>query len=134
MNQHHFTRQTEDNLVVVPCQVDDDPLALALDTGASHTTIDLTPLLMAGYELKDNIGTTRMETANGEIDTYIFVLREFSSMGLTRKDMKVASYDFFVRGLFAEFDGVLGLDFFEGHKVCLDLAENVITLHTGNKQ
>lgn len=133
MNEHHFARQTEDNLVIVPCQVDDDPLALALDTGASHTTIDLTPLLMAGYELKDNIGTIPMETANGEIDTYIFVIEEFSSLGLARKNMKVASYDFFAHGIFADFDGVLGLDFFEGHKVCLDLDKNLVTLHIKKK-
>ncbi len=133
MNEHRFTRKTEDNLVVIPCQVDKDRLALALDTGASHTTIDLTPLLMAGYELKQSIGIASMETANGEIDTYIFVIEEFSSLGLTRKNMKVASYDFFAHGIFADFDGVLGLDFFEGHKVCLDLDENVVTLHTKNK-
>ncbi len=38
MSQHTFQRLSDDSLIVVPCKIGRDPLALALDTGASHTT------------------------------------------------------------------------------------------------
>lgn len=39
MRKQEFSRKTEDSLIVVPCAIDKNPLALALDTGASHTTV-----------------------------------------------------------------------------------------------
>ena len=68
MKTHSFKRKSKDNLIVVPCYVGYDKLALALDTGASHTTLDLTPLLIAGYEMKDIVRTEQIETASGIID------------------------------------------------------------------
>lgn len=87
-------RPSDDSLIVVPCKIGLDPLALALDTGASHTTIDLTPLLVAGYEMKDAIRNTQIETASGVIDTQVFVIKEFSSLGVTKYNFEVCAYDF----------------------------------------
>ena len=41
MKKQEFTRPTDDSLIVIPCKIEKNLLALALDTGASHTTIDL---------------------------------------------------------------------------------------------
>ncbi len=78
MKKQEFTRPTNDSLIVIPCKIEENPLALALDTGASHTTVDLTPLFMSGYELKDAINTEQIETASGIIDAYIFKVKSFT--------------------------------------------------------
>lgn len=128
MSEHTFLRPSDDSLIVVPCTLDQDPVALALDTGASHTTIDLTPLLMAGYEMKDAVGATQIETASGVVDSHIFVVRALSSLGITRYNMEVCAYDFFAYHLLTDFDGVLGLDFFADAKFCIDMKLGVITI------
>ncbi len=128
MNEHSFVRPSDDSLIVVPCKIDQDPLALALDTGASHTTIDLTPLLMAGYEMKDAVRSIQIETASGVVDSHVFVVREFSSLGITKRNMEVCAYDFFAYHLLTDFDGVLGLDFFADAKFCVDMKSGIITI------
>ena len=128
MSQHSFRRFSDDSLIVVPCKIGRDPLALALDTGASHTTIDLTPLLMAGYEMKDAVRSAQIETASGIIDTQVFLVREFSSLGIIKRDFEVCAYDFFTYHLLTDFDGVLGLDFFADTQFCIDLKKGIITI------
>ena len=89
MTKHSFSRPSDDSLIILPCRIGFDPLTLALDTGASHTTIDLSPLLIAGYEMKDVLRKEMIETASGVIETYIFKLKKFSSMGIVKKDFEV---------------------------------------------
>jgi predicted aspartyl protease len=127
MKTHSFKRKSPDSLIVVPCYVGYDKLALALDTGASHTTLDLTPLLIAGYEMKDAIRTEQIETASGVIEAHVFVVKEFSSLDIRRQNIEICAYDFLAYHLITDFDGVLGLDFFENIKFCIDMQHNVIT-------
>ena len=128
MRTEPFTRESEDSLIIVKSYIGIHSLGLALDTGASHTTVDLTQLLMAGYEIKQAIGTAQIETASGFIDSYIFKVAEFSCMGVTKRNIDIAAYDFFAYHLLADFDGVLGLDFFNEHKFCVDFKRSLITL------
>ena len=44
MKKTTFERENEDNLIVIDCKVHKHKVFLALDTGASHTTIDLAAL------------------------------------------------------------------------------------------
>ncbi len=128
MNMHHFVRTNEDDLVVIPCKIDKDKITLALDTGASHTTVDLTPLLLAGYSVSDAIGTEKIETASGIIEAHIFVVRQMECLGITRQNFKLSAYDFFAYHFLADFEGVLGLDFLKGTKFCIDLDDQEITI------
>ena len=128
MKKHKFSRNTQNSLIVVPCFISKDPIALALDTGASHTTIDITSLLMAGYELKDAVGAIQLEAASGIIDARIFILKEFSCLGISKKNVEVCAYDFLAHHLLTDFDGVLGLDFFSGVKFCIDMEKSEITI------
>ena len=127
MKKQEFTRPTDDSLIVIPCKIEKNLLALALDTGASHTTIDLTPLFMSEYELKDAIGTQQIETASGVIDAYIFKVKSFTALGTTKKDFTVCAYDFFAYHYLTDFDGVIGLDFFEDLKFCVNLKAGLVT-------
>lgn len=133
MKTHHFVRHNEDDLVVVPCKIDADKITLALDTGASHTTIDLTPLLLAGYSVSDAVGMERIETASGIIEAHIFIVNRIECLGIVRKNFKLSAYDFFAYHFLSDFEGVLGLDFLKGTKFCVDLDEQEITIQLKNK-
>lgn len=101
---------------------------LALDTGASHTTIDLAALIIAGYSLSDAIREVEIETASGVIKGFVFVLKEFRAMDTVLQNIEVCAYDFFAHHLLTDFDGVIGLDFFKGVKFCIDMNNSEITI------
>lgn len=134
MTEHSFIRENDDNLIVVNCSIDDSPLALALDTGASHTTVDLTPLLLEGYEISNAVGIEKIATGSGVVDAYIFVLAKIEAFGIVKYNFQVCAYDFFAYHYSADFEGVLGLDFLHDTKFCIDMQEQVITIQTKSKK
>jgi predicted aspartyl protease len=72
---HKFKREPESGLIIVNVEIDNKyELKMVLDTGATNTTIDSNALYLLGHDLKDNIGTVEIETANGIIETEIFEL------------------------------------------------------------
>ena len=113
MRTYKFKRIDEDSLIVVECILGPDRLSLALDTGASHTVIDLSAVLLAGYEMKDVTRVVELETGKGSIDAYVFEIEAVISLGITREKMEICSYDFFANNLLSDIHGVLGLDFFK---------------------
>ena len=124
-----FKREPENGLIIVSIEIDDKyELKMVLDIGATNTTIDSNALYLLGYDLKDNIGTVIIETANGIIETEVFELDSFSSLGLTKKKFQIQVYDFLAHDILSDYNGLLGLDFFEGTKFCIDLKQNTITL------
>ena len=94
---------------------------MALDTGASSTTFDINALLMANFPISDIIETGLVETANGIVELDIIQTNLISAFGHAVRGMKVQMYDFLKRGVVSDYDGVLGLDFFEGTE--LDISE-----------
>jgi predicted aspartyl protease len=127
-NNHSFTRQDDESLIIIPCMIDKDPFTVAVDTGASHTVMDLTPLLMSGYEMKNALRKVPLEAASGIIEAYIFQVKSFTSLGITHKNMEVCAYDFYAHHVLAEFDGVLGLNFFQEHTFCINLKKQIISV------
>ncbi len=128
MRKYPFKRKDKGSLITVPCRIGIDTIALALDTGASHTTFDLTQILMLGYSVTDAIRMERVETGGGIVETYVFVLKQLTCLGITRTNIEVSAYDFFAFNIVADFDGVLGLDFFEDVKFCIDLKQKEINI------
>lgn len=128
MKIYPFRRKSKDSLITIPCKVGNDNIALALDTGASHTTFDLTQMLMLGYNISDAIRMEQVETGGGIVETYVFVLKQLSCLGITRHNIEISAYDFFAFNIVAEFDGVLGLDFFDDVKFCIDLKQEEIII------
>ena len=127
-NTYYFELKTPDSLIDVSCRLKDENFRFALDTGASHTVIDLAALIVAGYDLYDSIRTVQLETGNGSVEGYIFQVSEFTALGVTRRNMEICSYDFFGNNVFAEIHGVLGLDFFSNKKFCIDMAKFELTI------
>lgn len=124
-----YKREPESGLIIVGIEIDDKyELKMVLDTGATNTTIDSNALHLLGYNLEDNIGKVEIETANGIIETEVFEIKSFSSLGRTIEKFQVQVYDFIAHGVFSDYNGLLGLDFLEGMKFCLDTNHNAITL------
>ncbi|MEO0041350.1 MAG: Aspartyl protease [Bacteroidota bacterium] len=128
MKKTTFERQHEDHLIIIDCKIQRHKVFLALDTGASHTTVDLTALIIAGYSLKDAIREIEIETASGVINGYVFKVKEFRAFDTILQDIEICAYDFFTNHVLTDFDGVLGLDFFKGKKFCIDMNNSEITL------
>ena len=124
-----FRRDPESSLIILSVEIDNKfELKMVLDTGATNTTIDSNTLYLLGYDLKDNIGIVEIETANGIIESEVFEIGNFSSLGQTKDKFQIQVYDFSAHGIFSNYNGLLGLDFFEGKKFCIDTILNTITL------
>lgn len=128
MKKTTFERQNDEQLIVIDCKIGTHKVLLALDTGASHTTIDLAALIIAGYSISDSIREVEMETASGIIKGFVFVLKEFIAIDTVLQNIEICAYDFFANHLLTDFDGVLGLDFFKGVKFCIDMNKAEITI------
>ena len=126
---YRFKREPESGLILVNVEVDGKyELRVILDTGASNTTIDSNALYLIGYDLKDSVGTVAIETANGIIESDVFELGTFASLGMTKAGFPIQVYDFLAHGVFSDYDGLLGLDFLEGTNFCIDTRQNTITI------
>lgn len=126
MNTYKFKRLDEDSLIIVETNLGTESLSLALDTGASHTVIDLSAVLLAGYEMKDVVRIVELETGKGSIDAYVFKIDAVSSLGVIHKNMEVCSYDFFANNLLSDIHGVLGLDFFKDRDLYISFKRSEI--------
>ena len=96
MREFPFEIEDEDSLIVtVDCAIQGDDYTLALDTGASNTVVDLAVLIILGYEIKDSVRTVEFETAKGSLTAYVFLVKQITALGITRRNMEICSYDFF---------------------------------------
>lgn len=128
MSVFRFSLENEDSLIRVDAQADRSDITLALDTGATHTVIDLTMMLLNGYDLDKVVRTVEFETAKGPIKAHIFRIVSLTALGRTIKNVEVSSYDFFGNNLLLDIDGVLGLDFFKDTELTINFKEATITL------
>lgn len=128
MSKFRFRLPREESLVLVDCRVGAGNYTMALDTGASHTIIDLTALLIVGIDPVDSIRKEDFETAGGIVTASVFLLPSFTALGLTRHDFEVCAYDFIGTGIVSEFDGMLGLDFFRGTDLFISFKRFEISL------
>ena len=99
---------------------------MAIDTAASITTFDFNPLHMANYPTGNIIETTMVETANGMMEVDIIQTNVLSAFGHSVRGMKVQMYDFLKRGVISDYDGVLGLDFFENTEFTVNMKNQTI--------
>ncbi len=83
---------------------------------------------MSGFRAKDSIGAVLVETASGVIDTDLYELDTFQLLGINYKKFVVQAYDFIAHGIVSDYNGLLGIDFFEGYKFCIDMTTNELTL------
>jgi len=128
MMKFKFSIDENHNVILVDAKLNGFSTRLLLDTGASNTVIDLTTLLSTGFHFKDSIDKIKIETAKGIVEAEVFVVKQLESLGITQQKYAVTAYDFIGNGIISEFDGVLGLDFFENNKICIDFVKSEITI------
>jgi predicted aspartyl protease len=127
--KYRFERDPEGEIILVNVQLDGKhTFKMVLDTGASRTTIDTTILYMADYNIGNATETSTIETANGMVEVEIFEVHSLTSLGHTKRQLPIQAYDFLAHGILSDYDGLLGLDFFEGLAFCIDMATNTIEI------
>jgi hypothetical protein len=102
---------------------------LALDTAATHTTIDSNALFLSGYQLKDAIAEAEIETSNGIVNVEIYNISRFECLGIKKENIEIQVYDFMAHGVNSEYHGVVGLNFLKDHKFCIDMVKGEITIN-----
>jgi predicted aspartyl protease len=118
-----FQRQDEESLILIDFNLNHSTLLLAFDTGATHTVIDYTALLLMEISVPKNSEVVLLETAKGVIEAQVIEVSECSFCGIKRQNFKILTYDYIANGVLVDIDGVLGLDFLEGYKFCVDMEE-----------
>ncbi len=83
---------------------------------------------IAGYDLKNAIRSQEIEPANGVVETKVFEIQKLVALGISKTDFPVQVYDFVAHGILSNFNGLLGMDFFEGTKFCIDTVKNQISV------
>lgn len=126
---YHLIRETETGLLTVVGLINGaHRLKLILDTGATVTTIDSNVLYMSGFRPQNSVGTALVETASGIIETDLYELKTLRLFGVTQENFVVQAYDFLTHGIVSDYNGLLGIDFFEGYKFCIDMTTNELTI------
>ena len=124
-----FDLQTDEDIIVVNAVIEGKyQCRLALDTAATHTTIDSNVLYFTGYELKDSKGEREIETSNGIIIVELYTIERLECLGINKSDFEVQVYDFLSHGITSDYDGVIGLDFLKSHKFCVDITRGELTI------
>jgi hypothetical protein len=126
---YQFDRMPDCGLIILSVTLDGkSKFRMILDTGCSNTTIDSNAMYLSGYELKDAIEIVNIETANGIVESEIYEIESMDSLGIHKEKLQIQVYDFLAHGIFSNYDGLLGLDFFEGTAFCIDTIKNEITV------
>ena len=129
MKVFKFPITTDEDVIIVDASIEDRyKFRLALDTAATHTTIDSNVLYLSGYELKESKGEAELETSNGIIVVERYDIEQFECLGIVKPTFEVQVYDFLAHGIVSDYDGVVGLNFLREQKFCIDIMNGEITV------
>ena len=124
-----FDLLTDEDVIIVNASISKKyKLRLALDTAATHTTIDSNVLYFSGYELKNSKGEQEIETSNGIIIVETYDIDQLECLGIIKTNFEVQVYDFLSHGITSDYDGVIGLNFLKENKFCIDIAKGEISV------
>ena len=115
--------------IIVPTYVfgpsGDTVARLALDTGAMRTLIGTALLVWLGYDPAATSERVRVTTASGIEFTPTFAVDRLEGLGQRRDAFPIICHTLPPS---ASVDGLLGLDFFRGHRLTLDFLAGEIAL------
>ena len=98
---------------------------LALDTGATVTTIQTAVLVAIGYDPAASVDRLSMTTGSGVEYVARLPIRRIEALGRERADFPVVAHTLPPS---ATVDGLLGLDYMRGHVLTVDFPRGVVTL------
>lgn len=117
------------DLIIVPVRLvgpdDEQILRFALDTGATSSVLDWECASQVGYTPSALAQQIQITTASGAEPVIRIAVKRFEALGQQRHNFPVLCY---VLPSGVSFDGLLGLDFFQGHKLTLDFRIGLVTL------
>jgi gag-polyprotein putative aspartyl protease len=124
-----FDLLTDEDVIILNVSIEGKfKFRLALDTAATHTTIDSNVLYFSGYELKNSKGEKEIETSNGIIVVETYDIEHLECLGIIKTDFEVQVYDFLAHGITSDYDGVIGLNFLREHKFCIDILKGEVSV------
>jgi len=130
MKMFSFDLPTDEDVIIVNASIEGKyKFRLALDTAATHTTIDSNVLYFSGYELKNSKGEQEIETSNGIIVVETYDIQHLECLGIIVTDFEVQVYDFLAHGITSDYDGVIGLNFLREHKFCIDISKGEVSVY-----
>lgn len=100
-------------------------LTFLVDTGAARTLISPTALEYLGYEPSTATERVRMTTVSGIEYSPVLQIRKIESLGLVKEDFPVVLHTLPPN---APIDGLLGMDFIQGHVLTIDTIAHTIEL------
>jgi len=126
---YRFEKDPDGGIILVTVLLENKhSFKMVLDTAASRTTFDSTALYLAGYSIGTALETSAVETANGIVEVDVFEVDCLTALGHTVHRMPVQVYDFLAHGILSDYDGLLGLDFFENTVLCIDMKNYTIDI------
>lgn len=96
---------------------------LALDTGATSTAVRPATLRLAGYDPTIALERVRVTTGSGVEFAPRLQIDGIEALGISRENLPVICLPLPPE---ASVDGLLGLDFFRGHRLTLDFIRGEI--------
>lgn len=124
-----FDLPTDEDVIIVNASIQGKyEFRLAVDTAATHTTIDSNVLYFSGYELKNSKGEQELETSNGIIIVEVYTIEKLECLGIIKNNFEVQVYDFLAHGITSDYDGVIGLNFLRENRFCIDIEKREITI------
>ena len=127
---YQFKKEPISGIILVYVRLDGKhEFKMVLDTAASSTTFDINPLYIAKYPIGSIIETAMVETAAGIMEVDVIETKSLSAFGHTVRGMKVQIYDFLAQGIISDYDGLLGLDFFENTTFTIDMKNQTIEVN-----
>ena len=100
-------------------------LFLALDTGSTGTLVSESRLRLAGLDPSQPTGQAHITFGGGTVTRPMVTALRLTALGVTVTDFKVVCHTLPPS---AGVDGVLGLDFFEGHVLTIDFVNHTVAL------
>ncbi len=116
-----------DDVILTEVLINMHKASLVLDTGATHTIVDVNTLLIAGYAFVSS-GKKKFETANGIIDVDMIHLTDIIIWGKSFNKIDIYALDFIEAGITSPYEGVLGLDLMKQFCITLDFVGRVLKI------
>lgn len=119
-------------LIRLPIKVEDingsnyRDLIVALDTGASNTSIPTKVASDLGYDLSNPKQVVLLTTGSGIVPAKIITVRKSTAIGETVKNIDVVCHDL---PFGSTIDGVLGLNFLSNFDLNISFSRGTIELH-----
>jgi hypothetical protein len=118
-----------EGLILVPTRLvgpKGDSIALmALDTGATRSMVGERFLVPIGYDPEMATETERFATGSMEESEPLITIERIEAFRQERMNFRVICHTLPPS---ADVDGVLGLDFFRGHRIVLDFRAGIVTI------